>query len=182
MTALDDRSIEEQMRLVQRTPATDVTWLPNVKEYAAQWGLTPEDVEKIVHAKGRSAIDAHTADVGYLVVRYYAGDVVIVVGYQQLRHPKVLSVFVEGSMPDSSSGSKTPSKGGSTAPTSIRALTKRIVDAGYRVEYDGPHGKVIDTDGDFLMSLPNTPSGPRSIQNTWALFLRKDAQRKFLAE
>lgn len=179
----DELSYDEQLALVQRTTAIEITWLPGVKDYAAMWGMSPEDVEQIINAKGRCSIDAHTADVGHLVVRYYAGDVIIIVGYRRLRHPKVMSVFIEGGMPDTSSGSKTPSKGGSDAPTSIRALTKKILDAGYRVEHAGRssgHLRVINAEtGAFLMTIPSTPSDHRTVPNTWSEFLRKDARAKF---
>jgi hypothetical protein len=155
-----------------------IDWHDDAKEYAQSYGLTPDDVELIVTNKTNPQLDPRSHEVGHLIVRYRAGDVIVVVGYREPKRPVIMSVMVDHHH-ESRAGSKAPGGAGKTGPTTMKALVKRILDHGYRVEMGGSHYRVVDkVTGEFLMSLPVTPSDHRSIPNAWSSFLNKDAQAK----
>ncbi len=153
-----------------------ILWHTDAKEYAATYGLTPEDVEVIVRSKPFPQVDPRSHEVGHLIMRYRAGDVIVVVGYREPKRPVVMSVMVDHHH-ETRSGSKAPGGSGKTAPTTIKALIKRVLEAGYKVELGGSHYRVLHKEtGEYLMSLPVTPSDHRSVPNAWALFNKKKAQ------
>lgn len=149
-----------------------VDWDQLAIKGAAQWGLTQEDVEKIVRNPQRSVLDAYSTEVGYPVVRHISGDVVVVTGYREKRSPKVLSVFTLTG-PQTVAGSRRAGGSGKSAPTSVADLMKRIKAMGYTFSAGG-HPKVIDPDtGTVIYTIPGTPSDWRSLANTWKAFLRR---------
>ena len=154
----------------------NIRWHDNAREYARTYGLTVDDVEAIVRMKNRPEIDPRSTEVGHLIVRYHAGDVFVVVGYREPHLPVVMAVMVNDHH-TGKAGSRTPGGVGKTGPTTIKELTKRVIAQGYRIEMGGSHLRVLDKDtGEYLMSLPSTPSDYRSVPNAWALFLRKKAE------
>lgn len=156
--------------------AEELIWHTDAREYARSYGLTPQDVELIVASKKNPQLDPRSHEVGHLIVRYRAGDVIVVVGYRDPDKPVVMSVQVDHHT-ETRSGSRAPGGAGKTGPTTMSALKKRILEAGYRIEMGGSHYRVLHKEtGEYLMSLPVTPSDHRSIPNAWALFNKKRAQ------
>lgn len=152
----------------------EILWHDDAVSYAAQFGLTREDCELILLNKSRPSLDPRSAEVGHLIVRYRAGDVTVVVGHRDKDLPAVMSVWVDDH--NYKGGTRKQGGAGSTAPNNMKALTKRILEAGYKIEHAGGHLKVRDKDtGVMLMTMPSTPSDYRSIPNAWTLFLRKRA-------
>lgn len=152
----------------------EIRWHDDAVSYAEQFGLSKKDCELILLNKSRPSLDPRSAEVGHLIVRYRSGDVTVVVGHRDKDLPVVMSVWVESN--HQRGGSQKQTGSGSTAPTSMKALTKRILDAGYTVEHAAGHLKVRDKDtGVMLMTMPSTPSDHRSIPNAWSLFNRKRA-------
>lgn len=150
----------------------EILWHEDAVSYAAQFGLSKEDCERIFLNKSRPSLDPRSSEVGHLIVRYRSGDVTVVVGHRDKDLPVVMSVRVE--LNNQRSGSQKQTGAGSTAPNTMKALTKRIIDAGYTVEHASGHLKVRDKDtGVMLMTMPTTPSDYRSIPNAWSLFNRK---------
>lgn len=150
-----------------------ITWHDDAVAYAEMYGLAKEDCELILTSKSNPTLDTRSHEVGHLIVRYRSGDVVVVVGHRDKDEPVIMSVWVD-TKTGHRSGSQKGGGAGSTMPTTMRELKKRIMAAGYRLEYGGSHMKVYDKEtGAYLLSLPITPSDHRSIPNAWSLFLRK---------
>jgi len=153
----------------------EIYWKPEARDYANTYGLAIEDVEAIVRKKPHPKVDDRSAEVGHRIMRYRAGDVIVVVGLREPDKPMVMSVWVDHHS-KAHSGSKNPSGSGKSGPTTIKELTKRIIASGYRIEMGGAHSRVLDKEtGEFLMALPITPSDHRTVPNVWATFLRKKA-------
>lgn len=156
----------------------EILWRTDAKEFAASYGLSQEDVEAIVRSRINPQVDPRSHEVGHLIIRYRAGDVIVVVGYREVDAPMVMSVWVDHHHESKAKqGSRTPGGQGKSAPTTVKELVKRVLASGYKVEMGGSHYRVVDKEtGDFLMSLPITPSDHRTIPNAWRTFIRKDAQ------
>lgn len=162
-------------RPVKDKDYADINWQDDAVAYAEMYGLSLEDVEKIVLSRTRPAVDPRSHEVGHLIVRYRAGDVVVVVGHREKAHPVIMSVWVETGQTKGGT-KKTGGVQGSNAPHSMKDLTKRILAEGFKVQHGGSHMKVMTPEGNLLMSMPSTPSEYRSIANCWSLFLRKKAE------
>ena len=118
-------------------------------------------------------MDPRSREVGHLIVRYRAGDVIVVVGHRDKDEPVIMSVQVDTGHTSYQGTRASGGATGSTAPNTMRELRKRVLAEGYRIEQVGAHAKVLDKEtGSFLMSLPLTPSDHRSIPNCWAQFTR----------
>ena len=159
---------------------SQISWNEDAMSYAKQFGLDPKDVELIVSNATKGTLDPHTHVVGHLVVRYLAGDVIVVVGHREKDHPKILSVQVW--TPGEQHGNNRTAKGGhgSSLPKSDRDLRKKIMERGYKI-LPGNHPKVVDVETDqVLMTIAGTASDHRTIPNDWKRFLKKDAENRFL--
>jgi len=56
----------------------------------------------------------------------------------------------------------------------VRDLVRELTDRGYHVVMSkSSHFKVMDTDGRFIVSLPNSPGRGRAMANARALLKRK---------
>jgi hypothetical protein len=143
--------------------AEELIWHTDAREYARSYGLTIEDVETIVESKTNPQMDPRTHEVGHLIVRYRAGDVIVVVGYRDPDKPVVMSVQVDHHH-ETPAGSRAPGGAGKTGPRTMNELKKKILAAGYKIELGGSHYRVLHKDtGEYLMSLPVTPSDHRSV-------------------
>ena len=152
----------------------DVSWLPEAVHYAESFGLSQEDCEKILLQRSKPTMDPRTAETGHLIVRYRAGDVVVVVGHRDKHHPVIMSVWVETGNA-SRSGSRKQTGSGSSLPTTMKQLQRRILDDGFKIKHGGSHLRVESEDGELVATLPSTPSDHRSIPNSWTAYLRKKA-------
>lgn len=148
-------------------------WLPEAESYADEWGLDQNDVESIVRSATQGTLDPRSNDAGYLIVRYRAGDVIVVVGYRETDHPMILSVYLHIPGNETIGGKKSAGSGaGSTLPRSYLELRKRIMAAGYKITAD-LHPKVYDPqDGTVFYTLPGTASDHRSLANNWRAWLK----------
>ena len=164
----------------QPTEYQSISWQPDALSYAEMYGLTQENVELIVKNKSRPVIDPRTNEVGSLIMRYRSGDVVVVTGLRDPDNPVIMSVWVETN--NKKSGSKKNSgTSGSSMPTTLKQLQRRILDDGFKIRMGGSHLRVEDAEGNLLTTLPATPSDYRSIPNAWKSYCRKKAdylQRK----
>lgn len=149
-----------------------IHWQDSAKEYAEMFGISKEDAETIVRTSERYEKDPHSNDLGHLVMRYYAGDVCIVVGHREVKEPIIMHVRMRLPMNDSKQ-QKRDSGSGSTLPRNMRELKKRILDLGYKIAPGGKHDKVIDPkNGTVVCTVPTTPSEYRSVANVWLEFRR----------
>lgn len=152
-----------------------ISWHADAEVYASTFGLDKKDVESIMLNRSNPKIDSRSHEVGHLIVRYTAGDVTVVVGHREKEHPVIMSVWVETGQ--QRSGSQKPhGVKGSSLPTSMKQLQKRILADGFKIRLGGSHLRVEDEDGHLLLSLPATPSDYRSIPNVWKAYQRKKAE------
>lgn len=159
---------------VNDTHYTDISWHDDALAYAKEFGMDPADVEKIVLSRALPKVDARSHEVGHLVMRYHAGDVVVVVGHREKQHPVVMSVWVETGK--HRSGSQKPGGAGSSLPKTMKELNKRVLADGFKLVMGGSHMRVEDKDGVLIASLPTTPSEYRTIANTWKYYQRAKAK------
>lgn len=153
----------------------DITWNREADSFAEEFGLSREDVIKIIMSPQRSVMDERAAEVGYPIVNHWAGDVRVTVGYRDPLVPRVLHVAVHWD--DEARGGSRKSSGvsGSSLPRSYRDLRKKIMEMGYGISPDN-HPKVFDRETDEVFyTIPGTPSDHRSISNSWKAFLRAHA-------
>jgi hypothetical protein len=152
-----------------------ISWHADAEVYASTFGLDKKDVESIMLARSNPKIDSRSHEVGHLIVRYSAGDVTVVVGHREKEHPVIMSVWVETGQ--QRSGSQKPhGVKGSSLPTSMKEIQKRIMADGFKIKHGGAHLRVEDENGVLLCSLPSTPSDHRSIPNVWKTYQRKKAE------
>lgn len=171
------------MTMVPTSRFKKIHWHDDALAYAEMYGLTKEDCEAILINKSRPKLDARTHEVGHLIVRYRAGDVVVVVGHRELDEPVIMSVWVDDHNRDKASRRAGGGPADDAAPKSMKDLTRRIKALGYHLDHRGKHIKVLDPDtGNLVATLPSTPSDWRSIPNSWALFRRKHAKNKIMKE
>lgn len=157
-----------------------ISWHDDAVSFAATFGLEPEDCEKILINRSSPQMDPRSAEVGHLIVRYRAGDVIVVVGHRDPEHPVIMSVMVDTGYEGNSGSKKATGLSGSTLPTSMKQLTKRILNDGFNVVHGGSHMRVEDTEGELIATLPRTPSDHRSIPNSWKAYQR--AKIRYQAE
>lgn len=154
----------------------EIHWHEDALAYAEEFGLTREDCEKIMLAKSNPTLDSRSHEVGHLIVRYRAGDVVVVVGHRDLEDPVIMSVWVDTHQETKGGGTK-PGGSGSSLPKTQKELIKRILGHGFKIKHDNRgHLKVVDENGVFVYSLPSTPSEYRSIANAWSGYNRARAK------
>lgn len=159
--------------------AEDITWDKDADSFAEDFGLSREDVIKIIMNPSRSTLDARSSVVGHPIVNHWAGDVRVTVGYRDPSTPHVLHVTVHWDDDRPTGGThKVTGLSGSSLPRSTRELRKRILNMGYGITPDN-HPKVFDRETDEVFyTIPGTPSDVRSIPNTWKAFLRAHAQHQ----
>ena len=164
--------VSEQDKSVDKRVIYSVEWAPQALRAAESWGLSREDVDKIVRNPQRTIYDAYSNVVGHPVVQHISGDVVVITGYREKREPRVLSVYTKtGSHTRAKHGPGTGS--GRSSPATMGELMKRIKEMGYSFSAGG-HPKVIDPDtGTVIYTIPGTPSDWRSLTNTWKAFLKR---------
>ena len=158
-----------------RVEYESISWHDDAKSYADMYGLELKDVEAIVLAKSKPVIDPRTNETGNLVMRYRAGDVVVVTGLRDPKNPVIMSVWVETGMTKGGS-KKNTGTAGTGMPTTMKQLQRRILDDGFKIKHGGAHLRVEDDEGYMIATLPSTPSEYRSIPNAWKSYCRKKAE------
>ncbi len=121
-------------------------------------------------------MDPSTATRDWTVLRYTRGDVSVVVGFPEDMPPRIWGVYLR--LPLDGTGQKMGTQGagstsGSEVPKTMRALRRRIVEAGLKIRSGGAHDRVETEDGKFIAALPITPSDHRTIPNIWTTIRRK---------
>lgn len=150
-----------------------IDWHDDALAYALEFGMTREDCEKILLSQSGAKLDPRSYEVGHLIVRYRAGDVVVVVGHREKDVPVIMSVWVDTHTEQSrESGSKKPGGSGSKLPKTMKQLTKMVLSDGFKIQHAAGHLKVVDIEGTFICTLPSTPSEYRSIANSWHTYNR----------
>lgn len=148
------------------------SWYPDASQFIEEWGLSYTDVEDVADHPTTITVNALSASKGYPVEDRRRGDVSVVVGLRE-EQPSILYVRVHLPISTTSGlGSQQPSGSGSELPRTMRGLRSKIVAEGYRIESGSKHDKVLTPEGDFLCSIPSTPSEHRSVANTWLDFRR----------
>lgn len=109
--------------------------------------------------------------------RWYAerrrrGDITAIVAYPPGQRPVIWGAYqhLPDDLPRHSNGG---TGGGSTTPTTMRALRRRIVEQGLVIRPGGHHDRVETPDGHLVSALPRTPSDHRTIPNVCAQLRRK---------
>lgn len=153
-------------------------WHPAARDFADMIRLDPAIVESAARNPAVVSDDPHGLEVGYPVKRHRRGDLEVVVGFQDAAQPAIL--FVRQHIPNQRNRGQgdgaTSGKGsgaGSSLPTSLRELRRRICAAGYKIVPGRRHDKVVTSAGDVLVTLPSTPSDHRSVPNTWRKFCQR---------
>lgn len=152
-----------------------LSWHDDALSYAEMYGLTKSNVESIVRSQSRPVQDPRTAETGDLIMRYHGGDVVVVVGLRDPKNPVIMSVWVETGTKKGGS-KKLGGVSGSSMPTSMKALQRRVLDDGFKIKHGSSHLRVEDEDGYMVCTLPSTPSEYRSIANAWKAYCRKKVE------
>lgn len=157
-------------------PSKPLDWQPAALDVAEQFGLDVDAVEAIVRHPDRVAIDPSSATRDWEVLRYSRGDVSVVVGFPHDMPPRIWGVYLR--LPMEGTGEKQGTQGagstsGSQVPKTMRALRRRIVEAGLKIHPGGSHDRVETEDGQFIAALPITPSDHRTIPNVWTAIRRK---------
>lgn len=150
-------------------------WLDDAREVATDIQLGDDTVMSCLSNPQRRVIDASAVTKGYPIVRYIRGDVMVVVGFKAgPESPAVMAVYrlSEGKHGRRAHATAAGSGSGGTGPRSYRDLSKRILAMGYRIQPGGVHPKVVTKDGIYVYTLPSTASDNRSLDNSWAGFLR----------
>lgn len=162
-----------------RRPAIkEITWDEHAEYYAAMWGLTRENVESVVRNPAASSIDPSTSEHEYMVLRHRTGDIIVVTGYLVPDMPKVIFVTtVTGAERVAKYQKAKVGNKPSSMPVSYRDLNTRIRNLGYTIEPGGKHLRVLDSDKNYVYTLPNSASDHRSLANTWRGFLRVHMER-----
>lgn len=161
-----------------------LVWDDRAEGCARMWGLARADVEAIIRHDPQPVTDPHASDVGYPILRYRRGDVVVVVGFRYVESPKVLYVHTvtdQESRGDDPKWKRVASGGpGSDLPTSHRDLKRRILGLGFRFEIAGNgHLAVIDkATGERLCGISSTPSTSSSVADDWKQFRRAYDRRR----
>lgn len=152
-------------------------WNPAAQRCAEDFGLAREDVEAIVARPTLTALDPSSTVRDWRTERRTSGDITVVVTYPPGRAPLIWGVYlnlpldpVRGSAAAGGSSGTGP---GSQIPRTLQALRKRIVAGGLRIIAGGHHDRVETPDGQFVASLPRTPSDQRTVPNVWATIRRK---------
>lgn len=163
-------------------PQQTFGWHPGSREAAEEYGLKPEDVEKIVRSPQTIEWDPTRPAGSWPAERRSSGDVRVVVAFPPGARPVIWGVYVmsrlHGKVGSATVGSTAGSSGLSKVPTSMRELKRRLIAKGFTIEADrrAGHDKVL-LDDKFFYTLATTPGEYRTLANTWAN-LRKKAQRK----
>lgn len=167
----------------------NLTWMEEAEDAAAIWGLDKQDVEAVIRHPQQLAKDRRSEEVGYLIMRYRAGDVVAVVGYREITEPFVMYVCMVFSLP----GPVTPGLRRSAGhgkgrrlphtPLELRRRIKELADPNnpardYSFVVGSTHCLVVDGRGKYVMTLPIVPGDHRTIPNCWATFVKKDRERQ----
>lgn len=156
-------------------------WHPPAVEFVDAYGIPRDVVESAAVNPSSTTLDPHGAEVGYRVERRRRGDVIVVVGFANPDRPAILYVALNLEDLHRVQGTHRSPGGasGSDIPTSMLQLRRRILSQGFAITRGGSHDRVTTRDGEFLVSLPLTPSDHRSIPNVWRTFTR--ARDRFYA-
>lgn len=144
-------------------------WHQRAVDFIETYGVPPEIAEAAAEHPTSVTLDPRSSEVGYPVEARRRGDVTAIVGYRDPAAPTILYVRVH--LPDEQHASGTGGGNGgsgSVAPRTMRGLRARIVADGFRIEAGGRHLRVLTPEGEYLMSLPVTPSDHRAVPNGWA--------------
>lgn len=147
---------------------------PPALESARTYGLDEEKIRAVARQPQLVNIDPSSATREWFTERRRSGDIVVVVTYPEGRPPLVWGVYVvTGQEPHNK---RSPGgAGGTSLPTSMRDLRRRIVAAGLVIvaRDNAGHDRVQDQDGKFVASLPHSPSDNRTIPNVARTIMRK---------
>jgi len=146
------------------------------------YGLDDHLIVSVLDNAQAREVAPQTADAGYLISRHKRGSVILVVGHLEPEHPVVIAAYV---LTDQDSRSRyavaSTARGqgaGKSAPTSLRQFSKRVVEAGYRMERGGSHMQVVSQDGTYVCAVPLTPSDHRTWANCWRTFIKASGKHE----
>lgn len=152
-------------------------WLPRAEQHAEENKIDPRVVEGAVRYPTSWGVDPSCALIEgdrWYAERRRRGDVTVVVAFPPGEEPVIWGVYHNLPMRHSRARQRAPgSGGGTTMPTSMRELRRRLIDAGLVITSGGKHDRVSTPEGAFIAALPSTPSDVRTIPN-----LVRDIARK----
>lgn len=162
-------------QFAQDLTQASLRWLPRAEDHARENRIDPALVEGAAKHPTSVTVDP---SVGLLETRWYAerrrrGDITVVVGFPPGESPVIWGVYYNLPMPHQHARSRPSGNGGTTMPTSMRELRRRLVDAGLIIRSGGRHDRVETPDGSFIAALPSTPSDYRTIPNVVRAIARK---------
>lgn len=166
-----------------RTVSADqrLEWSEGVLQAMEEHNLSMADVASIVRNPTSIEMDPSNPARDWHTERRRRGDVIVVVTFPPGSRPRVWGVYVMSRMHAGTARHRKSagSGAGTTAPTSVREIKRRLATAGFQVQpgTGGGPERILDPDGKFFWSLHTTPSEFRSLANVWSLLRRKALTR-----
>lgn len=151
-------------------------WYPDALAFCDEYGLDVEIVEAAASNPTTVSTNELSVTKGYPVEDRRRGDVTAVVGLRE-EEPSILYVRIHLPIPAPRLATTSGTGGGSDLPRTMKGFRSRIREEGYTIQSGHTHDKVLDPDGEYLMTIPVTPSDHRSIANNWTLFRRLSDRR-----
>lgn len=147
--------------------AEQIIWDETAEGYAHRYGLSREDVMKIVNT-ARSEMDPHSQEVGHPIIRFISADVTAVVGFRDPKRPKLMGVYVNEHLEGRHHTFSKP-KAKQDYPRNSREFKKRAVNYGYYLD-PGRGGDLVTTrEGKVLGFVPANP-GEGELDKAWRHF------------
>ena len=141
------------------------TWHQPALDFCELWGVPREVVEAAAENPTRVTLNEDSGKDGYVIEDHRRGDVTAVVGLRE-ETPSILYVRVHSGLEEPATRS---SQGpGGTTPKTMRGVRARIVADGFSISAGRTHDKVLGPEGEYLYSLPGSPSDTRTPANSWA--------------
>lgn len=149
--------------MTRKFNAQQIVWDDTAEGYAHRYGLSREDVMKIVNT-ARSEMDPHSQEVGHPVIRFISADVTCIVGFRDPQRPKLMGVYVNEHLEQRQSRSREKAK--TPAPRNAREFKKRVLTAGYYLDPGRGGDLIVTSSDDVLGFIPANPS-PGELEKAW---------------
>lgn len=153
----------------------DLHWLPRAEYHCQSLGISKFTAETAARYPDHISLDPsmRLIEGRAFTERRRKGDVTVVIGYPN-NHPEIWGVYynlpLEPRRRERSPGGAT----GSKAPTSMREVRKRVLEAGLVIKTGGRnHDRIETPEGRFVAPLPVSPSDHRWMKNLVSQLARK---------